>query len=85
MSPFREGAEALDGVRQVVKDTDAVDEVVLPAQHGDVVERHVMELGIIGVADEIGLCSTLLCHLKARPRRGSVGRRVMQEAQWGGV
>ena len=59
LEPLAQGAEAAGGVRQVVEDADAVDEVVVAAQGGHVVERHVVEDGVVGLADQAGALRAL--------------------------
>lgn len=52
----------------MVKHADAVDEVILPAEVSHVIKGHVVEDGIVGVTDEVGLFGALLCDLESLAR-----------------
>ena len=52
-----------------MQDSDAVDEVVFSVELCDIVERHVMEVGIVWVADEVGCLRTLLGNLESTRRQ----------------
>mmetsp|Transcript_48383 Transcript_48383/g.96888 ORF Transcript_48383/g.96888 Transcript_48383/m.96888 type:complete len:377 (+) Transcript_48383:107-1237(+) len=61
--------QTLGRVWQVVENSDAVDKVVLAIEVGDVVERHVVEHGVVGLADQIRSFRTLLRHIQCLPRK----------------
>jgi hypothetical protein len=59
--PLSQRAQPAVRVGQVVQHANAVDEVILAIQVGNIVERHVVEVGIVRVPHKVGALGALFC------------------------